>query len=97
MTDQKPYLYTVTNMFGCVLGVTDYGFSCVVFAESEEDAHSWGLRVATEYAARFGFHPHKLKPDEAQIKSNSYVWEYDGDPSRADCVCHYGSYPVDLQ
>lgn len=59
MLDRRPYLYIVNNMTGCAIGISDYGFSCVIYATSENEAISWGKDVATEYARRFQapYHP----------------------------------------
>jgi len=96
MTEQNPYLVFVSNFTGCVIGVSDYGFSCVIHADSKDEARAWGIEVATEFADRFGFPPHNIKPDRSEIISNTFVLDCD-DPSGADHECVVGSYPAALQ
>ena len=92
MPDQRTYLYVVSNMLGCVLGVSDYGFNCGIHATSEDEAELWGHKVTTEYAARFGFRPHGMKPAPDEIRQNAFVMNCD-DASRADHECAAGSFP----
>lgn len=96
MQDKSRFLYVVSNMLGCAIGVSDYGFSCVIHATSREEAEVWGHEVAEEYATRFGFHPHGIKPTADEIRSNGFVMNCD-DVTGADHECDAGSYPEALQ
>lgn len=82
-------------MFDCVLGLSDYGFNCAIHASSEEEAELWGHEVAAEFAARFGFRPHGMKPDPEEIRHNAFVMNCD-DASRAEHECVAGSFPAAL-
>ncbi|MGC3966539.1 MAG: hypothetical protein QM775_03975 [Pirellulales bacterium] len=60
-----------------VFGVSDYCFSCVVEAESEEQAFEWGQRVAKEYNDRFGLLPRGRKLGDEELIENGGVTEWD--------------------
>ena len=95
MQNKRTFLYVVSNMLGCAIGVSDYGFNCAIHAASEEEAELWGHKVAAEYAARSGFRPHGIKPTADQIRSNAFLMNCD-DATRADHECDAGSYPEAL-
>ncbi len=97
MPEPLPYLYVVSNLTGCAIGISDYHFSCVVYAKSEDEAKAWGIDVATEYANKFGFPPHAINPGREQIVYNSCMLPCDADQAAgADHVCHVGEFPDSL-
>jgi hypothetical protein len=69
----KRYDYFVSNFLGCALGISDYYFSCVIQADTEEEAKSWGIHVATLYSERFGLPPHQLRIPRNKIEQNSFM------------------------
>ncbi|MFK7817682.1 MAG: hypothetical protein AB8G99_03100 [Planctomycetaceae bacterium] len=96
MLGQLPFLYVVSNMMSCAFGVSDYGFSCVIYADTKDDARDWGATVAKRYASRFGFPPHGIRPDDSEIVQNSVVIVCP-EPEGADHTCIVGEFPRSLQ
>lgn len=82
-------------MAGCAIGVSDYGFSCVVHAATREEAQDWGITVAIEYAHKFGFPPHNIKPGDDEIVRNSSVSDCPN-PEDVDHACAVGQFPESL-
>ena len=96
MPEPSAFLYMVNNMTGCAIGISDYGFSCVIYAASEDEARDWGITVAIEFAAKNGFSPHAIKPSDDEIVRNSFVLECP-DPDGADHTCRLGEFPEALR
>jgi len=96
MTAQQAYLVVVSNMTGCIVSLENFAFSCVVYADSMEDARGWGIQVTSKYADRFGLPPGNQNPDRDEIIRNTCVMECN-DPSRYEHQCKFGSYPAALQ
>ena len=95
MSESRAFLYVVNNMMGCAIGISDYGFSCVVYALTEDQARDWGITVAIQYAAKFGFPPHAIQPSDDEIVRNSMVLDCP-DPEGADHTCTVGEFPESL-
>jgi hypothetical protein len=96
MTELRAFLYVVTNMYGCAIGGSEYKFSCVVYALTQDEAHDWGNTVAIRYASKFGLPPHEVMPSFDEILHNSNVFACD-EPEGADHVCAVGEFPTALQ
>lgn len=106
---RKPYTYFVTNLTGCAIGISDFGFSVTVCANSREDAEGWGHHVASIYSEKFGLPPHgiKLEPDHIRdigliMKLHDCDYDAPGDIDADSIrepdtiVCDFGHLPPEL-
>jgi hypothetical protein len=95
----KRYDYILSNPSGCALGISDYCFSCIIHADSEAEAKSWGIHVATLYSERFGLPPHQLRIPRNEIEWNSDVFlkpeGKQGNPA-TELECRVGELPIEL-
>jgi hypothetical protein len=96
MTEPRAFRYVVTNMFGCAIGGSEYKFSCVVYASTEDEARDWGMTVAIRYASKFGFPPHGVMPTFDEIEHNSNVFAC-SDAEGEDHTCAVGEFPMALR
>jgi hypothetical protein len=94
------YLFFVMNLGGCILGESDYSFSCIINADNQRKAEQWAIVIATRYSQKFGFAPHNLKISPQEITHNIFFVETRDEQeeiNQMECpVANYGEIPAFL-